>query len=186
VSKKEVLRAVLIGLTLAGAVAAPASGTVATAPVRGCAILGASGAAKFLGGPAQITHETNSKGPAPFVLNRGCTYSSGDAVLGYTVNTYASAGMAKTIFAEMAARSRESTANLFVMGANNLKVAGQPGYGRIYRLVPDEGEDPPAREFLYVFVFRKGATILHEEYTANDLDSGPGMIAAAKSMLPRI
>ena len=60
--------------------------------------------------------------------------------------------------------------DLFLMGADNVKIAGQSGFARIHRLVPGEGEGPPAKEVLDQVVVRKGATIFVEEYGANDLD----------------
>jgi hypothetical protein len=159
--------------------------TPAAKPVGACALLGAAGAAKFLGGPAGIVHETNQKG-AGAVLNRGCIYSSGDQEMSYTANTYSSAAMAETIFTSMAKATLTSTDNLFLQAAGNIKVAGMPGFARIHRIIPGAGETPPAKEFLYQLVVRKGATILIEEYGANDLDSTPRLKASAQKIVHRM
>jgi hypothetical protein len=164
------------------ALAAVASVGLAVLP----AMLGAKPAAKFFGGPAQVVHETNKKGSGATILNRGCTYSSADQVLGYTANTYASAAMAKTVFTAISAATKESTENVFLMGADNVTISGQPGFARIHRLIPGEGEAAPAKEFLYEVVVRKGATIFVEEYAANDLDSMPRLYGAAKVVVSRM
>ena len=177
---------IIVALGLLGLAPIPASGIQPAKPVGGCALLGAKPAAKFFGGPAQVVHETNKKGNGATILNRGCTYSSADELLGYTANTYASAAMAKSIFTAMSGATKESTDHLFLMGADNVKIAGQPGFARIHRLIPGEGEAPPAKEFLYQVVVRKDATIFVEEYGANDLDSMPRLYAAAKVVVPRM
>jgi hypothetical protein len=177
---------ILVALGVLGVAPIPASGVQPAKPVGGCALLGPKPAAKFFGGPAQVVHETNKKGNGATVLNRGCTYSSADQLLGYTANSYASAAIAKSIFTATSGATKESTDNLFLMGADNVKIAGQPGFARIHRLIPGEGEAPPAKEFLYQVVIRKGATIFVEEYGANDLDSMPRLYEVAKAVVPRM
>jgi hypothetical protein len=177
---------IIVALGVVGLAPIPASGVQPVKPVGGCALLGPKPAARFFGGPAQVVHETNKKGNGATVLNRGCTYSSADQLLGYTANSYASAAIAKSIFTAMSGATKESTENLFLMGADNVKIAGQPGFARLHRLIPGEGEAPPAKEFLYEVVVRKGATIFIEEYGANDLDSMPRLYAVAKAVVPRI
>jgi hypothetical protein len=173
-------------MVVVGLAAVPASGAPAAKPVGGCALLGPKPAAKFFGGPAQVIHETNKKGTGATILNRGCTYSSADQLLGYTANTYVSATVAKSIFTAMSGATKESTENLFLMGADNVKITGQPGFARIHRLIPGAGEAPPAKEFLYQVVVRKGATIFIEEYGANDLDSMTRLYGVAKVVVPRM
>jgi hypothetical protein len=185
-SRKPFAIIALAAVASVGLAVLPASGVSAAKPMGGCALLGAKPAAKFFGGPAQVVHETNKKGSGATILNRGCTYSSADQVLGYTANTYASAAMAKTVFTAISAATKESTENVFLMGADNVTISGQPGFARIHRLIPGEGEAAPAKEFLYEVVVRKGATIFVEEYAANDLDSMPRLYGAAKVVVPRM
>jgi len=177
---------ILIALAVVGLAPTPASGVEPAKPVGGCALIGQKPAAKFFGGPAQVVHETNKKGTGATVLNRGCTYTSGDQLLAYTANSYASAAIAKSIFTAMSGATKESTPNLFLMGADNVKIAGQPGFARIHRLIPGDGEAPPAKEFLYQVVVRRDSTILVEEYGANDLDSMPRLYNVAKVVVPRM
>ena len=177
---------ILVALGVFGLAPMAASAATSTKPVGGCALLGPKPAAKFFGGSAQVVHETNKKGIGGTVLNRGCSYSSADQLLAYTANSYASAAIATSIFKAMSGATKESTPNLFLMGADNVKISGQPGFARIHRLIPGEGEAPPAKEFLYQVVVRKGATILVEEYGANDLDSMPRLYNVAKIVVPRM
>jgi hypothetical protein len=183
---KPLVAAVVAACCVVGFAAVPASAFHSAKPVGGCALLGAKPAAKFFGGPAQVEHETNKKGSGATLVNRGCSYSSGDQVLAYTANTYVSAAIAKSIFTAMSGATKESTENLFLMGADNVKISGQPGFARLHRLIPGAGEAPPAKEFLYQVVVRKGATILIEEYGANDLDSTKRLYGAARVIVPRM
>jgi hypothetical protein len=179
-------RVFVAAICMLGLAALPASAVATAKVVGGCALLGSASAAKFFGGPAHIDHETNKKGHGATNLNRGCSYSSGDQVLAYTANTYVSAAIAKSIFTAMSGATKESTENLFLMGADNVKISGQPGFARLHRLIPGAGEAPPAKEFLYQVVVRKGATILIEEYGANDLDSTKRLYGAARVIVPRM
>jgi hypothetical protein len=177
---------VLVAVAVLGVTPAPASSVPAAKPIGGCALLGPKPAATFFGAPAQVTHETNKKGSGATILNRGCTYSSGDQLLAYTANTYANASIAKYAFTAMSGATKTSTPNLVLMGADNVKISGQPGFARIHQLVPGPDEPAPAKEFLYQVVVRKGATILVEEYGANDLDSMPRLYTVAKTVVPRM
>jgi hypothetical protein len=178
--------AILVALGVLGLAPVAAGGVQQAKPVGGCALLGAKPAATFFGGHAQVVHETNKKGSGATVLNRGCTYSNADQLLGYTANNYASAAMAKSIFTAMSGATKVSTPNLFLMGADNVKIAGHAGFARIHRLIPGAGEAPPAKEFLYQVVVLKGATIFIEEYGANDLDSMPRLYGVARVVVPRM
>lgn len=184
--RKSLIAAVLGAALFTGAVPAPVAAIPAARPGRACALLGSAGAAKFFGGPASIGHETNKKGNGPTVLNRGCSYSSGDATLAYTANVYSSVAMAKGIWNAMSKATVESTSNSVLMADDFVKIAGMPGFARIHRLIPGEGETPPAKELLYQVIVRKGATILIEEYGANDLDSTPRLYAAARTIVARM
>jgi hypothetical protein len=184
--KKSLMAVVLGAAVLAGAAPAHAAVVPTAKPVGGCALLGSAGAATFLGGPASIIHETNQKGHGPTTLIRGCVYEGGDQTLGYNVSTYSTVGMAKTVFSEMSTATQESTDSVFLQASDNVKIKGMPGFARIHRLIPGAAETPPAKEFLYQLVVRKGATILVEDYAANDLDSMPRMYATARTIVARM
>jgi len=180
------LLALLTASLLFGYGAAPAKAVKIASPGAACSLLGAAQASGFLGGAAHVVHETNKKGSGATVLNRGCSYSSGDELIAYTANTYAGVGLAKAIFATTKKATLASTPNLFLMGADSVMIAGSPGFARLHRLIPGDGEAPPAKEFLYMVVVRKGASILVLEYGANDLDSMPPLYTLSKKITVRM
>jgi hypothetical protein len=155
-------------------------------PIGGCALLGPAQASAFLGGAAQVVSESNEKGHGATVLSRGCSYSSADKIIDYTANTLSSATMAKYVFNAASKSTKVSNDHLNLMGADNVKIAGQPGFARIHRAVPGPGEVAPANEFYYQVVVRKGATIFTANYAANDLDSMKRLYTVAKTVVARM
>lgn len=181
---KPLLVAALAGIVTLGV--APAHAAAGTKPVRGCALLSATRASKILGAKAHKTHGTNKKDNGAVRLWRGCTYSSSAGVIGYTATTYSKRAQAKSVFSTIKAKSRESTSNSVLMGADNVKIKGHPGFARQHRLIPGEGEPEIVKDILYQVVVRKGSVVFATDYAAGDLDSIHILYAVAKVVVPRM
>ncbi|MEI6622088.1 MAG: hypothetical protein WCP28_09305 [Actinomycetes bacterium] len=181
--------ALAIGLTGALTIsAAPAQAAVpaAAGPIHGCALLGAAKASKILGSPAHATHETNTKGPAPLELNRGCIWAFSDNYFGYNVNTFKSAATAKSVYNQMKTATLESTLSDILQGSGNVKVKGYPGFVRVHQVFPALNEPPIVKDCIYNVVVRKGATLFVTSFAADNLESTAMLLAAAKVIVPRM
>ncbi|MEI8081318.1 MAG: hypothetical protein WCI74_05675 [Actinomycetes bacterium] len=178
-----------VGLTAAltiGAAPAQAAAPAAAGPIHGCALLGAAKASKILGSPAHKTHETNTKGPAPLRLNRGCIWAFSDNYFGYNVNTFKSAATAKSVFNQMKTATLESTLNDVLQGSGNVKVKGYPGFVRVHQVFPGLNEAPILKDCIYNVVVRKGTTLFVTSYATDSLESTAMLLAAAKVIVPRM
>ncbi|MEI6623825.1 MAG: hypothetical protein WCP28_18180 [Actinomycetes bacterium] len=177
----------LVGTLVVGAgpaqAAAPAAGAQSAG---GCSLLTAKQASKVLGSPAHKTHETNLKNVGGAKRSRGCIYAFADGYFGFDANTYPSASLAKKIFKSSAQGTLESTPNLFLMIAANVKVKGFPGFVRAHEGIPGPNDPPITKPYIYNVVVRKGATVYANSFASDNLSSGPMLLAAARIVVARM
>lgn len=183
---RALLTAGLAGVFALGVLPPQAGAVVPVAkPIGGCALLGATNAAKILGGPAAIVTEKNEK--TPLGLVRGCTYSGAGIDVVYFVTTFSSTARAKEWLSAIYAQVRDPAPpeGALLMGVGQPKIHGYPSVVDYFQLLAQEGEAPPPFDFLSQVSVRKGATVLQAQAFTDD-DSTPMLRKVASIVVPRM